>query len=304
MSPDILIIGGGAAAMTAALYAARNGYHATLVEKVAFGGQIADSPKVENFPTIKSISGLDWSSAFFDQIVEKGVDCEMDEISHVEKKDGLFVAHGTFGCYTGKALILAVGVEHRYLNIPGEEGYRGKGVSYCAVCDGPFYAGKRTMVIGDGNSALQYALLLAKTSSHVDVVTLFDRFYGDQSMVDALKECQNVTITHNLSAKAFQGQNALESVLFENRLTHEETSIPTDGCFVAIGQVPENERFKNLVDLDTKGFILTDASMKGREEGVYAAGDCRQKEIRQLTTACNDGAIAALSAVRYLSERS
>ena len=287
--------------MTAALYASRNGYHVTLVEKVAFGGQIADSPKVENFPTIPSISGLDWSSAFFDQIVSKGVDCEMDEISHVEKRGDLFVAHGQFGCYEGKALILATGVEHRHLNIEGEERLRGKGVSYCAVCDGPFYAGKRTMVIGDGNSALQYALLLAKTSTHVDVVTLFDHFFGDQSLVDALKECQNVTITHNADSKAFLGEDRLRAVRFENRLTKESFEIETDGCFVAIGQVPNNKRFENLVTLNEKGFILTDESMKCREEGVYAAGDCREKAVRQLTTACNDGAIAALSAARYLS---
>ena len=299
---DILIIGGGAAAMTAALYASRGGHSVTLIERSATGGQIADSPKVENFPGIPSISGLDLASKMFDQIVEKGVDCEMDEIHSLEKTENGFIAKGDFGDYEGKCAILATGVTHRHLGIEGEEKYLGKGVSYCAVCDGPFYTGKRTMVIGDANSALQYALMLAKTSTHVDVVTLFDHFFADEALVSALKKLDNVTITHNMNSVKFYGDANLKGVLFKNRITGEEKAIETDGCFVAIGQVPDSDRFSSLIELE-KGFILTDESMRTKTPGLFAAGDCRKKKIRQLTTACNDGAIAALSASAYLSSQ-
>lgn len=286
--------------MTAALYASRAGYQVTLVEKNAFGGQIADSPKVENFPTIPSISGLELSDRMFNQISELGTNIEMDEILGLEKKDGIFIAKGQYDSYFAKSVILATGVKHRKLGIEGENKYLGKGVSYCAVCDGAFYKDQRTMVIGDANSALQYALMLAKTSTHVDVVTLFDHFFGDKVLVDALKAQANVTIYHNLNSLEFYGDERLKGVLFEDTVTKEQKRIETDGCFVAIGQVPDNERFKDLVDLE-KGFIVTNDSMETKTPGLFAAGDCRVKKVRQLTTACNDGAIASLSAGNYLS---
>lgn len=300
MVSDILIIGGGAAAMTAALYACRAGYQVTLVEKNAFGGQIADSPKVENFPTIPSISGMDLSNRMFEQITNLGTNIEMDEILSLSKKDGMFIAMGQYDSYFARSVILATGVKHRQLGIKGEKEFLGKGVSYCAVCDGSFYTDQKTMVIGDANSALQYALMLAKTSSHVDVVTLFDHFFGDKVLVDALKVQKNVSIYHNLNSLEFYGDSKLQGVLFEDTMTKEQRRIETNGCFVAIGQIPDNERFKDWVDLE-KGFIKTNESIETKTPGIFAAGDCRVKKVRQLTTACNDGAIASLSAGNYLS---
>lgn len=296
---DILIIGGGAAAMTAALYASRAGNKVTIVEKNAFGGQIADSPKVENFPTIQSISGLELSDRMFEQIKAAGVRIEMDEILALEKDGSLFKATGDFDSYEASSVILATGVHHRHLNIPGEEKYLGKGISYCAVCDGPFYASQRTMVIGDGNSAIQYALMLAKISTRVDVVTLFDHFFGDEILVKSLMDQPNVFISHNLNSVEFYGADHLKGVTFEETTTKTRRNIETDGCFVAIGQVPDNDRFSSLVDLE-KGFIIVDEKMASKTPGLFAAGDCRKKNIRQLTTACADGAIAALSANAYL----
>ena len=300
MLPDILIIGGGAAAMTAALYSLRAGRSVKLIERQAFGGQIADSPRVENFPSIKEISGLEWSNNLFEQITALGAEFEMDEVKSVEKKNGIFVAHCEYGDYEGRAVIIASGVNHRHLGIPGENL---KGVSYCAVCDGAFYTGKDTMVIGDANSALQYALLLAKTSRHVDVVTLFDKFFADDILVTALKALPNVSIYHNYNSVSFNGTDKVESVSFEGRLDKKPMTIEINGVFVAIGQVPDNERYANVVDLD-KGFIVTDENMATKTEGIFAAGDCRVKKIRQLTTACNDGAIAALNANTYLTTHS
>lgn len=300
MVSDILIIGGGVAALTAALYASRGGLRATIIEKNSIGGQIADSPKVENFPTIESISGTELTDRMYEQVTRLGTNIEFDEIVSLEKKEDIFIAKGLYDEYYGKSVILATGVTHRHLNIPSEEAFLGKGVSYCAVCDGPFYEGKRTMVIGDGNSALQYAIMLSKTSSHVDIVTLTDSFFGDKALVETLKSLSNVSIVHNLRSIAFKGEEKLKSVSFENVKTGEQTSIETDGCFVAIGQIPNNKAFENLVDLKD-GFIETDESMATKTKGLFASGDCRNKKVRQLTTACNDGAIAALSAISYLS---
>jgi thioredoxin reductase (NADPH) len=297
---DILIIGGGPAAMTAALYSLRSGRSVKMIEKENFGGQIADSPRVENFPSLKSISGLEFSSNLFDQVTSLGAEFELDEIQSIERLPDGFVAHGKSGNYSARSVILATGVKHRHLNIQGEDSYLGHGVSYCAVCDGPFYAGKPVMVIGDANSALQYAILLSAQCPHVDVVTLFDKFFADDVLVKGLKSLPNVTITHNMSSLSFNGDGKnLTSVSFEDTQTKEKKEFKTAAAFVAIGQIPDNERFASLVELK-KGFIVTDESMATKTPGIFACGDCRDKKIRQLTTACGDGAIAALSASTYV----
>ncbi len=300
MSPDIIIVGGGPAALTAGLYACRAGRSVTLLEKEAIGGQIADSPRVENFPSIKSISGLELANNMFEQYSELGGNFELDEIESIEKSGDTFTLKGKYSTYESKAVILATGVKHRHLNIEGEDKYLGHGISYCAVCDGAFYEGKDVTVIGDANSALQYALLLAKICSHVNVVTLFDGFFADEILVNALLKQENVTIYHNMNSKEFKGDGAvLKSIVFANTKTEEIVEIPAEAAFVAIGQVPDNDRFSNLVDLN-KGFIVTDGDKKTKTDGLFACGDCTDKKVRQLTTACGDGAIAALSANKYL----
>ena len=286
--------------MTAALYSLRSGNSVKMIEKENFGGQIADSPRVENFPSLKSISGLEFSSNLFDQVTSLGAEFELDEIQNIESSADGFIAYGKSGNYSARSVILATGVKHRHLNIQNEETYLGHGVSYCAVCDGPFYAGKPVMVIGDANSALQYAILLAAQCPHVDVVTLFDKFFADDVLVKGLKSLSNVTVTHNMSSLSFNGDGKnLTSVSFEDTKTKEKKEFQTAAAFVAIGQIPDNERFASLVELK-KGFIVTDDAMATRTPGVFACGDCRDKKIRQLTTACSDGAIAALSASTYV----
>ncbi len=299
MSSDVVIIGGGPAALTAALYSLRGGKTVTIIEKDAFGGQIADSPRVENFPSIKKISGLDFSNNFFEQVSNLGADMEMDEVKSIEKKDNLFIVKGQYGTYEGKAVILATGVKHRHLGVENEDKFFAHGISYCAVCDGPFYSGKDVMVIGDANSALQYAILLASECHHVDVVTLFDKFFADKMLVDGLMSLKNVSIYHNRSAMKFNGTDKLESVTFQDTKTKEIIEMKDEACFIAIGQIPDNDRFNNLVDLE-RGFIITDEDMKTKTPGVFAAGDCRKKKWRQLATACNDGAIASLNAGNYI----
>jgi thioredoxin reductase (NADPH) len=302
MRPDILIIGGGPAAMTAALYSCRAGKSVLLVEKENFGGQIADSPRVENFPSQKVISGLDFSNALFEQITALGANYEIDEAKSIEPVDDYFKVTGNFGTYEGGSVIIATGVKHRKLGIEGEDRLLGHGVSYCAVCDGPFYEGKDVVVIGDANSALQYAIMLAGYCRKVTVVTLFDKFFADEILAKGLESLKNVEIFHNFSGLSFNGEKELRSVSFENTKTHEKKEFVCDGAFVAIGQVPDNDRFANVADLN-KGYLVVDENMATKTPGVYAAGDCRDKKWRQLTTACNDGAIASLSAAQYLFKK-
>lgn len=297
---DIIVIGGGAAGMTAALYAKRSGKTVKIFEKESFGGQIASSPKVENFPSIKEISGLELSNNMFEQIMELGVEFECEDVLEIKQENDCFTVITDYNTYLAKSVIIAAGVKHRTINIQNEEELIGKGVSYCAVCDGAFYKGKNVAVIGDANTALQYTLMLSDICNKVYLCMLFDKFFADQTLVDRLKEKENIIITKEISLKEFLHKEELTGLRFENTKTSEELIFNVDACFIAIGQVPNNDRYKNLVDIDDKGYILsTDTTTK--TPGIYVAGDCRTKQVRQLTTAVGDGAIAAMNAVNYIN---
>ena len=296
---DIIVVGGGPSGMSAALYALRSNKSVLILEKENFGGQIANSPRVENYPSVKEISGLDLSDHMFEQIMDLGAQFELEDVLGIEKVDDKFVVTTNYRTYESKAVIIANGVKHRMMNLPNEEKLVGKGVSFCAVCDGPMYKGKDVYLIGDANTALQYALLLANYCTKVHMFTLFDRFFGDQILVDRLLNKENIIVKHNMNLIQYVGEDKLEGLVFEDTKTKEKLECNTDNVFIAIGQIPNNEKFSNLVELE-KGYIITDESMATKTSGVYACGDTRKKEIRQVVTACNDGAIAALSAVKYI----
>ena len=296
---DIIVVGGGPSGMSAALYALRSNKSVLILEKENFGGQIANSPRVENYPSVKEISGLDLSDHMFEQIMDLGAQFELEDVLGIEKVDDKFVVTTNYRTYESKAVIIAIGVKHRMMNLPNEEKLVGKGVSFCAVCDGPMYKGKDVYLIGDANTALQYALLLANYCTKVHMFTLFDRFFGDQILVDRLLNKENIIVKHNMNLIQYVGEDKLEGLVFEDTKTKEKLECNTDNVFIAIGQIPNNEKFSNLVELE-KGYIITDESMATKTPGVYACGDTRKKEIRQVVTACNDGAIAALSAVKYI----
>lgn len=296
---DIIVVGGGPSGMSAALYALRSNKSVLILERENFGGQIANSPRVENYPSVKEISGLDLSDHMFEQIMDLGAQFELEDVLSIEKVDDKFVVTTNYRTYESKAVIIANGVKHRMMNLPNEEKLVGKGVSFCAVCDGPMYKGKDVYLIGDANTALQYALLLANYCTKVHMFTLFDRFFGDQILVDRLLNKENIIVKHNMNLIQYVGEDKLEGLVFEDTKTKEKLECNTDNVFIAIGQIPNNEKFSNLVELE-KGYIITDESMATKTPGVYACGDTRKKEIRQVVTACNDGAIAALSAVKYI----
>lgn len=296
---DIIVIGAGPAGMTACLYALRNGKSVILIEKNSIGGQMAQSPRIENFPTIASASGVEISDKMFDQIISHGTIFKFGAVNAILKEDDIFTVATEFDTFHAHAVIIAAGVEHRKLNL-GEEKYIGHGLSYCALCDGAFYAGEDVTLIGDGNSALQYALLLSGYCKSVHVVTLFDKFFGEQNLVQALKSKENIKVTHNMKLVELCGNSELERLVFEDK-AGARVEMPTKALFVAIGQVPDNKVYLPYVELDAQGYIKTDEKMQTLTPGLYAAGDCRVKQIRQVATACADGAIAASNACTFLA---
>lgn len=297
---DIIIIGSGVSGMTAALYSLRNGKKVLLIEGESIGGQIAQSPRVENYPTHKEISGLKLGEELFEQISDLGVEFEFDVIEKVDKIGDYFYVKGEFGEYKGKAVIVANGVKHRKLRLPNEEKLIGKGVYYCAICDGPFFEGKDVTLIGDGNTALQYALLLSNICSKVNLVIMFDKFFGDDNLVKAVEKRKNIEITRNSKTIELLGEDTLEGIRFEKdgKTTFDIMGTP---LFVAIGQVPDNKKFENLADLDAQGYFDADETTTTRTPGFFVAGDTRKKLVRQVTTACGDGAVAATQACNYLN---
>ena len=296
---DVVVIGGGPSGMTAALYALRNNRSVLILEKENFGGQIANSPRVENFPTIEEISGSELADRLFTQVTALGAEFELEEVKNLAKVEDLFEITTNYHTYQAKTVIIATGVTHRRLNLPNEEKFIGKGISFCAVCDGPFYKGKEVCLIGDANSALQYALLLTNYCPKVHMYTLFDKLFGDQILIDRVKNNEKIEITQKVSLIKYQGDEELKGLIFERTDDHSLLEVHTDNVFIAIGQLPHNEVFEPLVDLE-KGYIVVDDNMMSKTPGLFAVGDCRKKEIRQLVTACSDGAIAALAANKYL----
>lgn len=295
---DIIIIGGGPAGLTAALYACRANKKTLVIEKETFGGQITFSPKVENIPGFISLTGNEFAEKLVEQVLEQGADVESCEA--MEIRDGEIKTVVTDdGEYQGKSVIIATGAKHRMLGIDGEERFVGEGISFCAVCDGAFYKNKTVAVVGGGNSALQEAILLSDTAKKVYVVQNLDFFTGEKKLVEQLEQLDNVEIILGVTVDSFVGDNELEGIVIKNS-AGETRKLELDGLFVAIGLIPQNEAFKNVVKLDGRGYAEVDESCETETKGIFVAGDCRTKKIRQVTTAAADGAIAALAACDYV----
>ena len=297
---DMLVIGAGAAGMTAALYALRNGKSVLVLESESLGGQIATSPRLENYPSIKEISGEQFANNLFEQIVALGAEVEIEKVVGIEKVDGIFNVKTEYNSYQSKTVVIAAGVKHKHLRTKSNrEDLVGKGVYYCAICDGAFYKGREVALVGDANTALQYSLLLASYCKKVYVYTLFDKFFGDARLVKALRSKENIEVRPNTSVIDYIGENELTAIEYKDAdgeiKRHEIPAV-----FIAIGQVPDNKVFEPLVDLDKVGYIISDENCKTKTEGLFVAGDCRTKAVRQVATAVSDGAIAATNASIYL----
>ncbi len=302
---DIIIVGGGPAGLTAAIYALRAGKTVLVIEKNGFGGQIAFSPKVENIPGFRQISGAAFADQLTEQAMDLGADVELEKVISCEKNEkGILVTTEEGGSYEGKALILAVGVKHRTLGLPGEEELIGNGISFCAVCDGAFYTGQEVAMIGGGNSALQEALLLSEVCKKVTVVQNLPTFTGEKRLADALVEKENVEVLFGTVVSGYETENGnLSGLRLRKEETGKECSIAVDGVFLAVGLVPENDAFSHLAATNDWGYFDSGEDCCTQTEGVFVAGDCRSKNIRQVVTAAGDGAVAAMAACRYLDAK-
>ena len=296
---DLLILGGGPAGLTAATYARRAGKSVLVLEKNAFGGQITWSPKVENFPGFVSISGAELGDRLLEQALEQGAEAELEEVTAVTLRDGVKVLRCASGAeFQGRALIVAGGARPRMLGLAREEELVGNGVCFCAVCDGAFFAGQDVAVSGGGNSALQDALLLSEKCRRVYLVHRRGAFRGEQALVEALKKRENVTFLLNARITQLLGGGELTGLVLEQEGQRRELAV--SGLFVAVGHAPDNGVCAELLELDDAGYAAAGEDCLTKTAGVFVAGDCRAKGVRQLTTAAADGAVAALAACRWL----
>lgn len=297
---DIIIIGGGPAGLTAATYACRAGKSVLVIEKNAFGGQIAWSPRVENFPGFLSISGTELGDKLLEQAMEQGAEVELDEVVSISGGNIKTVAAASGAEYQGRAVIIATGAKPRMLGLPHEEELVGSGVCFCAVCDGAFYKNLPVAVCGGGNSALQDALLLSEKCSKVYLIHRRDSFRGEAKLVEALEKRENVELILNAKVAELLGDSELHGIVVEQDGT--QRSIELSGLFVAVGHSPDLAAFEGLLNLNAGGYAASAEDCRTESAGVFVAGDCRAKSVRQLTTAVADGACSALAACEYLDK--
>ncbi|MGN1036237.1 MAG: NAD(P)/FAD-dependent oxidoreductase [Ruminococcus sp.] len=299
---DVIIVGAGTAGLSSAIYVLRSGKSVLLLEKNYYGGQIVNASEIENYPAIKKISGYDFATTLYEQAKNFGADIEYEKVVSVE--NGLYekTVITEKNSYKCKSVIIASGLQKRRLGIENEEKFTGRGVSYCAVCDGAFYKGKTVAVAGGGNTALEDALLLSEYCSKVYIIHRRKEFRGEKILAEKLTKRENISYMLNCTITALNGSERLESV----SVTSNDSRIPNDievsGLFIAIGQVPDNEIFSGLIELDENGYIISkDCSTSA--DGIFTAGDCRQKDIKQLATAVSDGATAGIKACEYINKK-
>ena len=298
---DIIIIGAGPAGMTAAVYGVRAGKSVLVLDRAGYGGQIVNAANVENFPGYKGISGFDLAAAMHDQAAELGAEFDFAQVTGIEDRGDVKVVKTTFKEYEAKAVIIATGASNRKLGVEGELRLTGAGVSYCATCDGNFFRDKTVAVIGGGNTALDDAEVLAGICRKVYLIHRRNEFRGDDSTVRRLEEKDNVEFVLNSVPVEIKGSPMVDSLLVKNKETGLERLIPASGVFIAVGQVPEMQPFENVAELDEAGYAAASEDCRTGVPGVFVAGDCRAKKVRQLITAAADGSVAALAAVDYVN---
>lgn len=297
---DIIIVGAGPAGLTAALYALRADKTVLVLEKGTFGGQITYSPQIENYPGFAKMSGNEFAEKLIDQVLNQGAEIEMETVTGIRDNGATKTVITEEGEHEAKAVIIATGVKHRQIGLPNENELVGEGISYCAVCDGAFFKGQTVAVLGGGNSALQEAVLLSEGCKKVYVIQNLDYFTGEARLVEKLREKDNVEFIMGTVISELMGEKSLEGLKLVKEADKSESELKVDGLFVAIGLIPNNGAFADIAGLDDWGYIDSDEACLTKTAGVFVAGDCRKKQIRQITTAAADGSVAALAACRYI----
>jgi thioredoxin reductase (NADPH) len=298
-SVDILIIGGGTAGLTAAIYAVRAGKSALILEAKAYGGQIVNTPDIENYPGMAHVSGFDFATGLYEQAIGLGAKLRYEKALAIEDNGETKLVKTRRHTYECKAVILATGAKNRTLGLDREEQFTGSGVSYCATCDGSFFKGKTVAVNGGGNTAIEDALYLSDICEKVYVIHRRDEFRGDAADVEKMRARDNIEFILNANVTALIGDQKVEAIEVTDKNTGEKREVKVDGLFIAVGQVPDNIAFENVVELSS-GYIAAGEDCKTATPGIFTAGDCRTKNVRQLTTAAADGAVAALAACAYI----
>ncbi len=293
---DIIIVGAGPTGLTAALYALRANKKVLLLEAKAYGGQIVKASVVKNYPAIKEISGFDFAQTLYEQVMDLGGELKYETVLKVNEDKSVVTNEDT---YQAKAVIIATGVENRKLNLEGESEYIGKGVSYCASCDGALYKDQVVAVVGGGNTALEDALYLSNIAQKVYLIHRREDFRGEAKILDELRDKNNIEFILNANVVKLKGEEKLESI--DVKIGEEIKNLPVAGLFIAVGQEPKNEIFANIVDLNEYGYIETVDEVFTKIPGIYVAGDARIKALRQLTTAVSDGSIAATAAIKEIN---
>ena len=301
---DIIIVGAGAAGMTAAIYGVRSGKSILLIEEKMYGGQIINTPQVENYPGIETISGASFATNLYNQAKGLGAEYLSGKVTEIKDCGDTKEVTVNANSYKAESVIIATGARNRTLNVPGEIELTGKGVSYCATCDGMFFRNRDVAVVGGGNTALEDALFLSDYCNKVYIIHRRETFRGEKQLEESLRAKENVVFLLNRVVEEIQGKETLESIIVKEKDGDKSEKISINGLFIAVGQVPDNDVFSNIVELDEYGYIAAGEDCKTNCEGVYAAGDCRTKSIRQLTTATSDGAVAALGACSYINTKS
>lgn len=292
---DVVIIGAGMAGLTAGIYAARANLKVCILEEKSFGGQIINSLNVENYPGYLSIKGFDLAKSFYDQAKELGCEIKYEKVIRI---DGKKVITNTYE-YQTKSIIVASGLTIRKLGIENEDKYVGKGISYCATCDGNFYKGKNVLVVGGGNTALEDALFLSNIANSVYLMIRRDEFRGDKVYVDKVLNTPNIEVIKNATISSIKGDECLKNIIYQQDKENKELEV--DGLFIAIGRIPDSDYLKGIVELDNDGYVVSDACETNRDY-IFVAGDIRTKSLRQVITAASDGAVAATKAIQYICE--
>lgn len=297
---DIVIVGAGPAGLSAAIYGVRAGKSVLVLEEKIYGGQIINTPEVENYPGIRKISGYEFAENLYQQAMDLGAELKYEKAVKIVDQGKTKTVVTDRGEYPCGSVILATGAKNRRLGVDREEELVGAGISYCATCDGAFYKGKDVAIVGGGSTALEDARFLSGYCRTVSIIHRRDTFRGEERLVQALKDRDNIRYVMDSVPVRLNGKDHLESVTVKNKNTGEETEIPVSGLFIAVGQEPDNKAFEDLAELDQGGYIKATENCRTRTEGIFTAGDCRTKEVRQLATAAADGAVAALAACAYL----